>query len=1351
MQLLRRLFMRRGTTLDVPLWVAGRRWLFCVAVLTIGGMSSVRAVEPQFAIGDKYVLLLAADGTLWGWGDNTEGQIDPAAPREVLTEARRVPLPLGAGVWPVQVVAGGLSSFVLASDGQVYAPQSTQWERIEIGPQPQPRMIQLVVGSAPVIAGNAPRSRTHVFATLAADGAVYTLNRLWQQINPPRLAGPVGRLFGGTTIAALSGDGRTIHTITGAVTRLNLDLGSSHIVAATSDADFLYLQAANGSRFRYRLGSDQAIALGPLTFAPGIQATEMWGNDNHVLLRSSENRLFGFGATAFGELARVAPNPLLPQQAIAIELPGPVLVAAGSYGVSLALLTDGRVLAWGWSLDPRVAVKTFRTAEPMRVNAQAVAEANSRFVAVRAFEDLSAALDAAGNLYVWGTISTRGPNGFGSLSIPSPSRLSSPVAIREFAVGSSYIAAIGVNGQRYSWGRDHFGQVINDWRLMVPSTETRNWLKVASSTDVSIGSDAEGRIYQWLNNTSSVIEVNRGAIPTGVRISELALLRQTGIALGNNGIVYTWALFSDSGDLGRPTSTLLPAALPAPLAMPPNTLVKAIVGGFYEAFAVTDTGMAYTWPRSTSRESASLADFVSTAPTHPILASDRTHRLAYGSGQFFGDRFRAASASAYAGELGPDGQRLIGGPLTELPGLRLPGGIAPVALAAGNQYSLALGSDGDIYGWGSNATNGLGLITRASAETPGAMRTSSGSLDVCQGGEARSVVIARVMPAVIVQGLRFETDLEIRDGTGQPVCRSAPIDVALNVAGAGVTTDTGCTVPPGQSTCRVTGLVAIAPGSIALTASLGAVRATMNITVWAQIQNADIRSLPETVEFSAVYPTLPLVSSGGLPLTYTASGVCRLVEGRVELLSPGLCTLLITQAGATGIPPMIPTTLSIFVARRSHAITFPPQPDRGLVTTDVVTLNATSNRGLPITYRTDSSACSVSANRITLRSLGACQVTASQTGDATTLAAAEVTRSFQIVANRDAVPDAFVFVPVAAAMPARVIQSAPLTPLGFNVQVPISVTGAAYAINCTEQYEAMGTLEPGQSICVRLTSSPSFNQTVRATVTLGGVAGTFVVTTRPDPVIADPLGDADGDGLSNEEEAQLGLNPLRRDNDLLADTLLGRRLFVRQLYRDALGRDGEAAGIEFWVQQMAQGFTRAATAQAFIFSPESAQIEQPIARLFFATFRRVPDPTGLRFWSDQVRRGASLDIIADNFARSDEFIQQYGSLSDAEFVERLYLNVLNRPLDVAGAANWTAQLRTRTRGAVLADFAFSAEFRRTVDSDVTVALTYIALLARGAEPAGLAFWSDRVARGLGLSELILETLRSSEYRRRFLE
>lgn len=99
-------------------------------------------------------------------------------------------------------------------------------------------------------------------------------------------------------------------------------------------------------------------------------------------------------------------------------------------------------------------------------------------------------------------------------------------------------------------------------------------------------------------------------------------------------------------------------------------------------------------------------------------------------------------------------------------------------------------------------------------------------------------------------------------------------------------------------------------------------------------------------------------------------------------------------------------------------------------------------------------------------------------------------------------------------------------------------------------------------------------------------------------------------------------------------------------------------------------------------------------RLYQAAFARTPDAGGLAFWVDYLDDGNNLLQAAAGFIGSNEFGTVYGrNVSNAQYVGRLYENVLSRPGEAGGVAFWLGELNSGRRDAanVLANFAESPE------------------------------------------------------------
>lgn len=170
---------------------------------------------------------------------------------------------------------------------------------------------------------------------------------------------------------------------------------------------------------------------------------------------------------------------------------------------------------------------------------------------------------------------------------------------------------------------------------------------------------------------------------------------------------------------------------------------------------------------------------------------------------------------------------------------------------------------------------------------------------------------------------------------------------------------------------------------------------------------------------------------------------------------------------------------------------------------------------------------------------------------------------------------------------------------------------------------------------------------------------------------------------------------------------LNNQSFVEQLYQFALGRTGDPGGIANWLALLNSGASRgqvvvgfsesaenvgrtAATLNAGLWVPDQQALI--IARMYDATFDRLPDVGGLTGWVNALKAGTPLVDIAAAFAGSAEFVARYGALSNQAFIEQLYRFCLNREGDPGGIAGWVATLNSGTsRASVLAGFSESAE------------------------------------------------------------
>ena len=93
----------------------------------------------------------------------------------------------------------------------------------------------------------------------------------------------------------------------------------------------------------------------------------------------------------------------------------------------------------------------------------------------------------------------------------------------------------------------------------------------------------------------------------------------------------------------------------------------------------------------------------------------------------------------------------------------------------------------------------------------------------------------------------------------------------------------------------------------------------------------------------------------------------------------------------------------------------------------------------------------------------------------------------------------------------------------------------------------------------------------------------------------------------------------------------------------------------------------------------ASSVVATLAKLYVAYFDRVPDATGLEYWTAQISSGLPLEEVCRYFSLSDEFARSYGNVVQEEpgrFVTSVYENVLGRAPDLPGYQFWSEQIDT---------------------------------------------------------------------------
>jgi hypothetical protein len=119
------------------------------------------------------------------------------------------------------------------------------------------------------------------------------------------------------------------------------------------------------------------------------------------------------------------------------------------------------------------------------------------------------------------------------------------------------------------------------------------------------------------------------------------------------------------------------------------------------------------------------------------------------------------------------------------------------------------------------------------------------------------------------------------------------------------------------------------------------------------------------------------------------------------------------------------------------------------------------------------------------------------------LLALQLLNLLEAEAAEDTTPDQFTFVDQSGVALSSTITSAAVTITGIDAAAAITVTGGEYDINESGTFTSdAGTVNNGDTVRARGTSSGDYSTATNVTITIGGVSDTFTFTTLADPAAA---------------------------------------------------------------------------------------------------------------------------------------------------------------------------------------------------------------------------------------------------------
>jgi alpha-tubulin suppressor-like RCC1 family protein len=304
--------------------------------VAVSGLNNVIAV----AGGGEHSLALLGNATMMGWGANREGQIGDGS-----TTNRRVPVAIVdfatlGGI--TAIAAGDEFSLALMTNGTVLA-----WGANEEG--------QLATGKTTRLTAPAAIKGLNNVTAIAAGGE-FALARLSNGTVMSWGAGTEGQL----------GDGKFGKSLTPVAVK-----GLSGVTAIAAGEEFALARLSNGTVMSWGSNANAQLGVPAETKSAGEGATEevevlhsdvplpvqqlsgvtaIAAGDDHALALLDDGEVSAWGANGAGQLGDGTEGGTSNLPTAVPGLSGVTAVAAGAHH-SLALLSGGSVLAWGYNPD----------------------------------------------------------------------------------------------------------------------------------------------------------------------------------------------------------------------------------------------------------------------------------------------------------------------------------------------------------------------------------------------------------------------------------------------------------------------------------------------------------------------------------------------------------------------------------------------------------------------------------------------------------------------------------------------------------------------------------------------------------------------------------------------------------------------------------------------------------------------------------------------------------------------------------------------------------------------------------------------------------------------------------------
>ncbi len=751
----------------------------------------------QMSAGPSHVMAIKTDGTLWGWGRNTEGQLGNGT-----FLATSSPVQIGTSSW-TSVSAGKDFTMAIKSDGLLYGWGLNDAGQLGVSAANSGYWTKIVNSHSHVLAirkdgtlwawgrndyGQVGDSTVVSRSSLVQIGTLSNWTNIFAGAFTSYAINNTGSLFAwGYNIQGQMGDGTTIYRSS------PTQIGSSNwsMITATQHNSLTGTVAgitSDGKLFTWGTATSGTLGdLNNITRSSPVQIgipyswTSVSALLQHMVAIRSDSTLWTWGLNTYGQLGD---NTVISRSSpIQVGTSSWSVASAGTYHTSAIDIT-GRLFTWGYNIGYQLGDGTTNPrSSPVQI------ATGSSFTIVSAGDRATFALRTDNTLWVWGD--NNGLDYKGQLGLGDTVTRSLPTLL-----GTSYTSSINapqanglattlnINGDIAIWGYNTNGGFadngpINTYRsspVQVPTTAiqqsitqvgTSSWTSVTTGLSHTAAIRSDGLLFTWGNNSFGQLGNNDGGLtnvssPTQIGTSSYINVSANGLnttAVTYDGALLTWGDNRYNVAGGDSYSTIYSWA--------------QISSGASHTVALRIDGTLWAWGENTQGQ-LGLNDTLPRSSPIQIGTNSWISVSTYSDATYAATLAVRSDGKLFSWGKNDVGQLGLGDTISR-------SSPTQIGTRSWNKVynfatvSAALDSSNNLWAWGDNANGKLGDSTTVSRSSPVQITSSQQSWTMVSLGLSHSAAI-RSDGGLFVWG--FNSTGQLGDNT--TVSRSSPTQIGTS-------------------------------------------------------------------------------------------------------------------------------------------------------------------------------------------------------------------------------------------------------------------------------------------------------------------------------------------------------------------------------------------------------------------------------------------------------------------------------------------------------------------------------------------------------------------------------------------